>query len=349
MDARIDDTGGTGSTGDDDTSDDDIGDGATGGDSGGGDTVLIGWFAGPAGAAPKQMRPVSAPNLVSRSEPAALLDPATGAVVVVAAPGDTVEVSARPEVTADGAVVRAWEPVTVTDGVAVADVGARSGWWDSSARLRVARGGPAVGVALQLLAGSGTEPAVQVASLRPSRIPAPEDPLVRDQAGEILAQAGLVLDQVAFTSVWAGDVGAGGVGTTRVSLLGATMPSGGVYLHAATSLSFSGSVTTGSSAATTSCGSAALPAGPPLDERTVALLCGQTDLAPPHLLVAGPPQATTARLLAGDGAVLDEHSLQDGAAAVPDPGAVVTVEVLDAAGTVVGTTALVAPQSLEIA
>ncbi len=312
-------------------------------------TVLVAWFTGPAGAAPAQMRPVSAPNLVAGSEPSALLDAATGAVVVVAAPGDTVELSARPEVTADGAVVRTWEPVAVADGVAVAGIGARSGWWDSSARLRVARGGPAVQVLPQWLAVPGTEPAVDVASLRASSVPAPDDPLVRDQAGQVLAQAGLVPGQVTFTSVWAGEVLAGSVGTTRVSLLAATMPSGGVYLHAAASLSSSGSVTTGSSTATTSCGSGALPAGPPIGERTVALLCGQTDIAPAHLLVAGPPQATTARLLGSDGAVLGEHPLQDGAAAVPDAGAVVTVEVLDAAGTVIGSTAPVAPQSLEIA
>jgi hypothetical protein len=317
--------------------------------TGDGATALVAWFTGPAGAAPAQLEPVSAPHLVARSEPAALLDPATGAVVVVAAPGDTVEVSARPEVTADGALVRTWEPAAVTDGVAVADVGARPGWWDSSVRLRVARGGQATQVLPQWLAVPGTEPAVQVASLRPSPIPAADDPLVRDQAGQVLAQAGLVPEQVTFTSLWAGDVLTGSIGTTRVSLLAATMPSGGVYLHAATSLRMTGSATTGSSTATTSCGSGALPAGRPIAERTVALLCGQTDLAPAHLLVAGPPQATTARLLAVGGAVLGEHPLQDGAAAVADAGAVATVEVLDAAGTVIGTTAPVAPQSLEIA
>jgi len=85
-------------------------------------TGLLGtWFVGVAGADPAQMRLVK-DFPISPDLPASMFNPTTGTFVVVAAPGDLIEVSARPEVAADGTVSRSYLDAGTSDGVAVTTV-----------------------------------------------------------------------------------------------------------------------------------------------------------------------------------------------------------------------------------
>ena len=64
------------------------------------------------------MRLLSARVAPDPAEPVSVTDPATGALVVVAAPGDGIRVSARPTVDVDGSVYRSFWDVPTSRGVA---------------------------------------------------------------------------------------------------------------------------------------------------------------------------------------------------------------------------------------
>ena len=80
-----------------------------------------------------------------------------------------------------------------------------------------------------------------------------------------------------------------------------------------------------------SCVTGVQPAGPPLDQRVVPVLCDLGGPAP-VLLVVGPRGATSVRLLDAAGTDLDDRLLDDGVAVVPDPGVVAAVEVTTSEG-----------------
>jgi len=105
-------------------------------------TGLLGtWFIGVAGADPAQMRLVK-DFPISPDLPASMFNPTTGTFVVVAAPGDLIEVSARPEVAADGTVSRSYLDAGTSDGVAVTTVRPEPfGRAGTAAQYRVSRSG----------------------------------------------------------------------------------------------------------------------------------------------------------------------------------------------------------------
>ena len=75
--------------------------------------MVAAWFGGPSRARPDQMSLQAPPAAMPADAPAALLDQRTGTLVVVAAPGDVVEVSERPGIAEDGSVYRGWRRVEV--------------------------------------------------------------------------------------------------------------------------------------------------------------------------------------------------------------------------------------------
>ncbi|MGX5654818.1 hypothetical protein ACWKWC_08620, partial [Geodermatophilus nigrescens] len=305
--------------------------------------VVVTWFAGPPGALPEQMGVPTFPERLPRSTPAAVMDADTGTVLIVAAPGDRLAASARPEVDAAGTVGRTFEAVPTTDGTGAAVVGARPTWSDWSVRVRVQRGDDtATFVPVPATRGGYVPAPTPVTSLRPAPEPSPADTILDAQPDEILGQAGLPADEVTFTALWTGDVPATRGLTARVRLLAATLPSGAVYVTASAGVALGGTSFSGFT-----CGAGVLPAGAPVVERTVALRCTHPDLAGDQLLVAGPLQGATVQLITADGAVTGEHPLPGGAAAIPVTGAVSAVAVLDAAGTVIAGSGVVVPQSLE--
>jgi hypothetical protein len=303
--------------------------------------VAVAWFLGPAGAAPDQMRLNSVPRGEDPTAPAAMSEASTGALVVVAAPGDAVEVSERPEIAGDGSVSRAWQQVDAPDGVAEVALTPAAGPFLGALRYRVWRDGAEVGTFVpdgHTDDGLGP-PEVPVEWLRPAPAPSPGDVMVDGTVQRVLSSLGVAPPSARVTVVWAGDVPAPVESrTARVHLIATTLPSGAVYLETSLAVALGGGGAGG-----TSCGSGIRPAGSPLAEQTFALRCDATDMSEhsdilSSLVVVAPPAAVSARALDLDGEVLAEFALTDGVAVVPFPERAADVETLSADGTVLETT-----------
>ncbi|MGY1729632.1 hypothetical protein ACI79J_21960 [Geodermatophilus sp. SYSU D01062] len=259
-------------------------------------TLAAVWFTGPEGAAPEQLQRAGSMSGLAAGRPVALSDASTGALLVVAAPGDVVEVSRRPEVAADGTVSRDFVPVDAPDGVAALALGPATGSYDEALRYRVVRGGATVVTAMPL----GWRPE-DSAPPGPALAAAGTDPVLAGAVDHVFAVTGLRPDEVTLDVVWSGSLpGGDGPGTLR--LLAATLPSGAVYLEA----TLTASAGTGA-AASTWCATDLLPAGAPVTGRGFLLRCPEADDA----VLLGPPGAATARV---DGA---DVPLRDRVAAVP--------------------------------
>ncbi|MGY1858016.1 hypothetical protein [Modestobacter sp. SYSU DS0290] len=305
-----------------------------------GDTAIA-WFVGPPGATVEQMELVG-PQPVDPSQPQALADGVTGALVVITAPGDEVAVSARPEVAADATVSRTWQPVDAPDGVAVVELPPNptlSGY-SQALSFRVQRDGQEV-----LTSGpwsrwnpDAVAAEVPVTWLRDRPTASEVDRVLEGRPQELLARTGASPEEAEVSVVWAGDVPSPMPEPAGVHLVTATLPSGASYTEALLHQAMAdGSV------AGTMCGTELRPAGPPLPEQTFVLRCDATDFsldpeAVSSLVVVGPATAVTARALDADGAVVDEFPLTDGVAVVPAPDQVARVETVDATGRTVART-----------
>ncbi|MFW3172785.1 hypothetical protein [Geodermatophilus sp. CPCC 206100] len=310
--------------------------------------VAVAWFVGPPGAGADEMQLRSVPYGVDPSLPSALSSSATGALVVVAAPGDSVEVSLHPDVDADGTVRRTWQPVPTADGVVVLDVGRREVPFDSALRYRVTRAGQSWVTGPDGHADPAlTPPEPVVDPLREPPPPSPVDSLVTIEAQDVLARTGLAADQVRFGTVWAGDIPAGSGRTARAVLLSATLPSGAVHLSTVAGVAFADR-----SLGATGCGAAVLPAGTDLLQETLAFRCDPPAQAADEartgsVVVVAPARAVTARWTAADGDPLVSVPLDGGVAVLPAPERVAQVETRDAEGRVVGRAGLLGTAGLD--
>ncbi|MGY1638815.1 hypothetical protein ACI78V_19375 [Geodermatophilus sp. SYSU D00742] len=310
--------------------------------------VAIAWFVGPPGATPAQMELQSAPYGTDPWSPAALSDTATGALVVVAAPGDAIEVSLRPEIAADGTASRSWTAVAAPGGVAVLDVGRRDATVDQALRYRVTRAGQTVVRSPDGYADPArTAPEVEPGWLREPPPSAPADELVDAEVADVLSRTGLPAAEVRFGVLWAGDVSAADGRTGRVTLLTATLPSGAVYVSALAGVAFADGSRGG-----TVCGSAVLPGSTSLPEATVAVRChlptaDGVPAGPGTLVVVGPERAVTAALLATGGQPLGEVALVGGIAVTSAPERVAEVRTRDAEGRTVDRVRLLGVAELE--
>ena len=303
--------------------------------------LAVAWFVGPPGATPDQLELLSVPRGVDPQYPQALADSATGALVVITAPGDEVELSLRPEIAADATVSRSWEPVDAPDGLVVTSLPPSQTAYTPAVRYRVTRDG----TELRTTGPDGrgradrAAPDVPLAWWRVRPAPAPGDVMVATEVEQVLGQIGLAADEVSFAVPWAGDVPAPRDGTARVTVLAATLPSGAVYLTAP----YGHALDTEGYVGGSTCGSQVVPAGAPLEQRTIALRCDVGDGSglgddESSLVVVAPPAAASARVLDAGGAVLTDLPLTDGVAVVPFPEGTVTVEARAADGTVLAPT-----------
>ncbi|MGY1796122.1 hypothetical protein ACI796_19305 [Geodermatophilus sp. SYSU D00525] len=262
-------------------------------------TLAAVWFTGPEGAAPEQLQRAGSMSGLAAGRPVALSDASTGALLVVAAPGDVVEVSRRPEVAADGTVGRDFVPVDAPDGVAALALDPATGSYDEALRYRVVRDGATVVTAMPMTwrpeDSTPPSPALAVGT----------DPVLDAAVDHVFVVTGLRPEEVTLDLVWSGSVpGGDGPGTLR--LLAATLPSGAAYLEA----TLTGSAGTGAASGTW-CATDLLPAGAPVTARGFVLRCPEADGA----VLIGPPGAVTARV---DGT---DVPLRDRVAAVPGDGA----------------------------
>ena len=288
------------------------------------------WFVGDEGAEPERMRLLSVRVAPRPAEPVSVTDPATGALAVVAAPGDEIRVSARPSIDVDGSVSRSFWDVPTRGGVAVAGLAPVPGVTGSAVRLELARNGRRLAVrppTVVLDPGAGAID-VPTTSLRPPAPPAPGDGAVALRLRALLGQLGEPVGNTPVTAVWSGDLPGPNGRPTRLTIVAVPQPSGAVVITAPFGYIADRSGRTGSSW----CGTGVLPAGLPLDQRVVAVRCDLRGLAEDaeiyrFLVVVAPPTATSVRLVDGQGAVLGEPPLRDGVAVARSPGDVARVVV----------------------
>jgi hypothetical protein len=194
-----------------------------------GDTVQA-WFTGPTGARPTEMALTDLGRAPSR-EPLALLDvpdPATGrgVLVVVAFPGDEVEVKTGQEVTASGEVRERWQPVPTEDGAGALGLDLPISWLQQNAQLRIAAGGEdwqhsSPRLSQRAIDARESDPP-ELADPRSLRGFVDEDQL-RTSVEHLVTRFGSSPTELGLTILAAGPVG----GTTANTLLvGATFPSG---------------------------------------------------------------------------------------------------------------------------
>lgn len=307
--------------------------------------LLAVWFGGAPGAAPEELAPLTAPARAPADAPLGLLDQRTGALVVVAARGDVVEVSERPEVAEDGSVHRTFRGVETVDGVAVARLRPSDGGVSGAVVYAVRRGDRTVARAAPATIGNRPGSALPV-TLDEPRGPAPGSaaPVVAWTAERLLAPLGLARHELRVTVLWAGDLPGPGPGSGSAAVVAVTLPSGAVVVDGEWLLAVDSP--TGRYLQGGDCGLDVLPAGPPVDQRVHALACEVVDpstgttFVRSVLLVVAPPHVRAVRLYDNASRFLTELPAVDGVVIAPLPRLTATVEAVTAAGVSLGRTEL---------
>lgn len=313
--------------------------GAEGGASGPLETA---WFVGPLGAAPEQMTLSQFEQAASADLPAVLLDQATGAFIVIAAPGDVIETSARPEVAADGTVSRNFVDTNSADGTAAVELGASPYQYPMpAAQYRVSRAGQVLAEqSPYVVITSETQgPEIPLDYLRPPVSNSPDAQTInfheQQLAAGVLASYALSADEVQFRVPYIGPLELADGEQAELTVVTATFPSGAVLTLASWDVSgpdsgFGGSC---SSEVPTAAWAAA-------DQLVLALLCDvsvQTSatniVAGAKLIVIAPPDlgAVTA-ISQGETADPVTLALSDGVGMVAFPEGAQTVLIADASG-----------------
>jgi hypothetical protein len=300
------------------------------------DTLAAAWFTGPPGATADQMTLANEPSTISTDWPAALTDPRNGVLVVVAAPGDAIEVSQRPMIDAEGQTSREWRPVETDDGIAVTRVSPFPRPYDGSTSYRVLRDGRLEArdmpwsIFYEELVDQPLP--IEYPRGRPGEL---GDQAARFAATNVLGELGLSTAQATVTAPWVGPLPNGG--DSQAAVVTITLPSGAVVVTSQWLMPQQpdGSYTGGF------CGQSVLPAGPPAERRVHALACEVVDGttgAPmsTDLVVVAPPEVALVRTYDGDRVFLSEHSTRDGIVVVPMPLGTDTVEAVTAGGVTLG-------------
>ncbi len=271
------------------------------------------WFVGPPGAVPEQMRAATYPRGIVVDLPASLYDGATGALVVIAAPGDVIEISNRPEVAADATVTRNYLDAGVGDGVAVMalpNLFEPSGM--PAVQYRVVRAGTVIAEQSPDGYGAVPEPSppdLSLEYLRPPAEPAPGFPTgqERDMAARMLNEYGLGPEELQVRVHYAGPLPGSGGAPAGLTVLTATFPSGAI-LTRAEFLQQIGSAQGpyfGATFGGGSCVDELSPAGVPAAVRTLALRCdvfsGREDPDTESTLVVLAPVGVTGAYAVVDG------------------------------------------------
>jgi hypothetical protein len=293
------------------------------------------WFAGPAHAPAEQMALLSIRGAPDPAEPVSVIDPATGALVVVAAPGDQVQLSDRPEVRAGGSISRSFRNVPTSRGVVALSLAPIPHATTSAVRLQVAREHRRLDVPPPTVSAEpGTRAVdVRITRLRPPPDTAEGDGIVAARVRAVLGQLGEPVGDTPVTVLWSGDLPGPNDQPARLTVVAIPQRSGAVVVTTPYGYAADVDGRTGSSW----CGTGVLPAGVPLAQRVVAVQCDLSDLSEDReisrfLVVVAPRGSAAMRLLDAAGNVLRERPLADGVAVVRSPGDVAEVDVDTADG-----------------
>jgi hypothetical protein len=303
------------------------------------------WVGGPPGAAAADLLPLTAPARAPADVPLALLDQRSGTMVVVAAPGDVVQVSERPVVVRAGEVYRSYREVATTDGIAIARLRPSDVPVTSAAAYDVQRGGRTVAHGVPTTIGNRPGEAMPVRLAEPrGRTPDSAAAVVAWTAERLVAPLGLARHELRLTVLWAGNVPGPGPESGTAAVVAATLPTGAVIVDGEWILpvdSSSGHFVQGGD-----CGLGILPAGRPVAERVHALTCDVLDpndgqaTVRAFLVVLAPPGVTSVRLYDDDGDFLEQHGISGGVLVVPAPRETATVEAVTESGVSLGRTEL---------
>jgi hypothetical protein len=299
------------------------------------DELVAAWFTGPRDAGLGEMTLRNSPSGIPPDWPMAMTDPRTGAVVVVAAPGDVVKVSERPRLEANGGITREWREVETVDGIAITRVSPSRHFYDASTSYRVLRHGRTEARAMPWSFVSdqpGAPVPIEYPRGRPSE---GGEQAAQNAAQNILAELGLSPAEVEITAPWVGSLAPGDAGQAAVVTV--TVPSGAVVVEGEVLLPDQA----GGQMSGAFCGQAILPAGPPTGRRVLAMACEVFDYgtgAPVSttLVAVGPPEVALYRAYDGARTFLSEHAAVDGVLVVPLPVGTDTVEAVTAGGVTLG-------------
>jgi DNA-directed RNA polymerase specialized sigma24 family protein len=306
------------------------------------DEQVMAWFTGTPGAAPADMRMRSYPYGMMPGALPALLDPRTGTMVVLAAPGDVVEVSGRPEIAADGTRSRSWVAAPMEDGVAVVRLEAVGLPWLWSVNFRlVSEGRQTATTGMPDVVMTEPQPQMPPMQVRyPSgRPPEPHVQAVQNAAGSVLSQLGLAPEDTEITAHVTADLPAPHDG--ELALVSVRVPSGALVVASG----WSQRLPDGVSAMAGECGTEVRPAGAPADARVIAAACEMWDQATGGpagtvLMVTVPPGVAAVRTYDGDGDFLGEHPVTGRTLVVPLPAGTTQVEAVTGSGVLLGRTDL---------
>lgn len=302
------------------------------------------WLVGPPGAAPQDMRPATAPLVVAPYGPVSLWDVpdprASGLLVVVALPGDAVDVLARRSVTAEGVEGQVRARLPAPGGVTAVPVSVPVAESDRSwgARVVVGRdeiqtsGTDVLSDRARAIAAAPVDPA-DPRGLRGQV----DEPLLQLLLHELMGTYGLPAGQLSPVLLATAAVGTAG---DRAVLVGATLPSG------ATVAALGVVGTGGGDPVARTVRTAPAPAGDAVGDRILAVPAGwavsrlplplAADPPPGWLVVSGPAAGARADVLDTSGTVVAVLPLSGGVGTGPVDGQAAAVRVLDAAGNVLG-------------
>ena len=247
------------------------------------------WLAGPVGAAPAALEPDRGPEPLADARSVSHVSGDGTTLLVVAAPGDTVEVSGGVLVETDGSVRRDYTPVETVDGVAVTTLEPSTEYGPSTI-YRVLQDGETVD------SRSAPVPGFQLSAVDPPLL-VPLDPLSEPAApeavematGVVVAQVGLPLDRLRLDLVYSGPLFGPTAEPVDAVVLAVTLPNGAVVVSTAWSdIAESGAGTAGT------CGMQSHPAGTPLDQLSVAAVCTPVETAPERALMTYAARSATA-------------------------------------------------------
>lgn len=299
------------------------------------------WLTGPPGATPGRMTAQWIPHDLGAGLPVALVAARTGALVVVAAPGDVVTVSDRPDVAADGRVTRTYRTVAAPGGLAVTGTIPSPLPGSTATVVRVLRHGVALtGTATEYLADPTDPPPVAIDYLRGAP-PRSGRQVAEATAQRLLNRLGLPPASVGVAALWVGFIPRPGGVSGAAALVAVTVPSGAVVVGA----DWLVLVTSADYYVHGRCGQGIDPAGPPVSRRVTALTCdfqsrGGTPTAGGSLVVVGPTDVVRFRTYTGGGTLLQEYPATGGTVVVPLPLGVDTVEGITRRGSSLGRVAL---------
>lgn len=288
------------------------------------------WFAGPAGASAEALEIDGEANpdgigaqVVTKTSPTQQ----EGPLLVLAEPGDVVEISDAPEIAADGTVTRTYRPVETVDGVAVVS---RPGSAYAALGVQVVRDGEPVyrlasGIGPDLEPGSPADEEIAIALLEARG--EPDLTLARNMLARLLGPTGLTVEDLMLDVLWGGQLDAQWP-QPKALVLGAELPSGAVAIVGG--WSWESGEASGPSVLRI------LPSETVIRDhlvvmRTSVSMSRHGPESASHLVIVGPGDAVSARVMSGD-RVLEEVALTEGAGSLRFPTGTDHVVVVDVDG-----------------